>query len=188
MENAPHEEQYVNLAFTNKKNFCLGLLMLFLMVFPCSIIGPLTISLPAKDVFVQTAWRNQGCAFAGVPLLALMYVLKPSEMNFARDFSREVLVKNFVSSFFLFCWNTGLILGCSMTITSHADIMYSSSGVYILLVSLITCKPVHFLEIFGYAMYGFGVYFMFTDPLASKTGMDGQSYLGDLYAFLGAGC
>lgn len=65
--------------------------------------------------------------------------------------------------------------------------MYSSSGVYILFISLITCQPVHILELFGYFMYFVGVYFMFTDPHATKTGMDGQSYLGDLLAFIGAG-
>ena len=48
------------LGFTNRTNFMIGCLMLFLMVVPCSIIGPLTINLAAKDAFVQTSWRYQG--------------------------------------------------------------------------------------------------------------------------------
>jgi len=108
-------------------------------------------------------------------------------MSFKKDFQPHILFKNFISAGCLFAWTTGLIIGCSMTVTSHALIMYSSSGVYILMITLITCQTVHILEIFGYAMYLVGVYFMFTDESATKVGMGGQSYLGDLYAFLGAG-
>ena len=64
--------------------------------------------------------------------------------------------------------------------------MYSSTGVYILLLSLVTCKPVHKLEIFGYIFYGIGVILMITDPFATKFGKR-PSYLGDLIPFLGAG-
>ena len=74
-----------------------------------------------------------------------------------------------------------------MTLTSHADIMYSSGGVYLLLASLLLCQPVHMLEILGYSLYAIGVYMLFTDPFATKTGMEGQSILGDVYAFAGAG-
>ena len=37
-------------------------------------------------------------------------------------------------------------------------------------------------------MYAVGVYFMFTDPQARKLNSDSQSYIGDIYAFAGAGC
>lgn len=46
----------------------------------------------------------------------------------------------------------------------------------------------HKLEYLGYLFYAVGVYLMFTDPEATKAGMDGQSYAGDIYAFAGAGC
>lgn len=120
-------------------------------------------------------------------MLAL-YAYKGSSMSIRKDFSKEKLIRSAVNSFFIYLWNLGFILGCSLTITSHADVMYSSSGVYLLLFAVVTCKVVHKLEYLGYALYAFGVYMMFTDPSATKTGMDGQSYWGDLYAFLGAGC
>ena len=87
----------------------------------------------------------------------------------------------------MFLWVTGFILGWSLTLTSHADIMYWSGGVFIFFASIVTWKSVHKLEIWGYLLYFIGVYFMFTDSFAMKTGMDRQSYLGDLVAFIGAG-
>mmetsp|Transcript_9514 Transcript_9514/g.10673 ORF Transcript_9514/g.10673 Transcript_9514/m.10673 type:complete len:198 (-) Transcript_9514:188-781(-) len=65
--------------------------------------------------------------------------------------------------------------------------MYCSSGVWIFLASVVSCSKIHKFEVAGYALYALGVFFMFTDPFATKTGMDGQSYWGDLLPFLGAG-
>jgi len=39
-----------------------GIIMLFLMVVPTSIIGPLTIGLPASNTFIKASWRVQGVA------------------------------------------------------------------------------------------------------------------------------
>jgi len=114
-------------------------------------------------------------------------VLKGKELNLAHDFQPRILFRNFISAICLFSWTTGLILGCSLTVTSHADIMYSSSGVYILMATLITCQSVHILELVGYFMYFIGVYIMLIDESAFKTGINGHSYLGDMYAFIGAG-
>lgn len=63
----------VKLAFTSKENFIIGCLMLFLMVVPSSVIGPLTVGLPANDVFVQASWRFQGCTLVVVPVMFLTY-------------------------------------------------------------------------------------------------------------------
>lgn len=60
IENSNLPEPDVKLAFTSTKNFMIGCFMLFLMVVPSSIIGPMTISLPAKNVYVQATWRYQG--------------------------------------------------------------------------------------------------------------------------------
>lgn len=177
-----------NLAFKNKTNFAIGCLMLLLMVVPCSIIGPMTISLPAKNVYVQATWRYQGCTFLAVPLMLGLYHYKGSAMDIRRDFAPSKLLRSAVNSFFIYLWNLGFILGCSLTLTAHADIMYSSGGVYLIMIAVVTCKSVHQLEYAGYVLYALGVYLMFTDVQATKTGMNGQSYVGDLYAFLGAGC
>jgi hypothetical protein len=176
------------LAYSSTNNFLIGCFMLFLMVVPSSIIGPMTISLPAKNVFVQASWRFLGWTFLAIPLMIILYLYKGDELSFRKDFALKNLYKSVVNAFLLFMWNLGFILGCSLTITSHADIMYSSGGVYLILIAIVTGRYVHRLEYFGYGLYLFGVYLMFTDPSATKSNMDGQSYLGDLYAFLGAGC
>ena len=175
------------LAFTSPMNFWIGILMLFLMIVPCSIIGPLTVGLPAHDAYVKGSWRFQGCTILSVLILTIMYMLKWENLNYERDFSFQVLLRHSYLSIFTLSWATGYALGCSFTITSHADIMYWSSGVWIFLVTILIWGTIHKFEIYGYLLYLIGVIFMFVDPFASKTWMDGQSYLGDLYAFLGAG-
>ena len=103
-----------------------------------------------------------------------------------KDLLFNVIITQFYQSFFMFIWVAGFIVGWSLTITSHADIMYWSSGVYIFAATALTWGTIHNLEIFWYILYLIGVCFMFNDPHASKIGMDSQSYLGDLIAFLGA--
>jgi len=116
-----------------------------------------------------------------------MYALKFKGIDFKKDFSLKTLWANAKLAFCLNLWTLGYILGCSLTITSHADIMCCSSGVWIFFASVVLCSKIHKFEIAGYALYALGVFFMFTDPFATKTGMDGQSYWGDLLPFLGAG-
>ena len=66
--------------------------------------------------------------------------------------------------------------------------MYSSGGFYLFVISIVTFQVVHKFEYIGYLMYAVGVYFMFTDPQARKLNSESQSYIGDIYAFAGAGC
>jgi hypothetical protein len=80
-----------------------------------------------------------------------------------------------------------LVIGCSKTVTSHAQILYCSTGVYILLISLVTCKAVHRFEIYGYIIYIVGLTVTLSDPLAKKHGGESQSLKGCLIAFMGAG-
>mmetsp|Transcript_5761 Transcript_5761/g.6757 ORF Transcript_5761/g.6757 Transcript_5761/m.6757 type:complete len:150 (-) Transcript_5761:89-538(-) len=120
-------------------------------------------------------------------ILYVMYSLNYEGYNFRKDFSTKNILKAGLLSFFMNLWMLGYIIGCSMTVTSHADIMYCSSGVWIFFITILIGGVVHRLEVIGYVLYFLGTYFMFTDHTATKTGMDGQSYLGDLYAFLGAG-
>lgn len=45
----------------------------------------------------------------------------------------------------------------------------------------------HKFEIIGYVVFGFGVYLMFTDPFAVKSGGGGDRLWGNLIPFIGAG-
>ena len=187
LENSNRCEPEVMLGFTNKTNFLVGCFMLVLMAVPGALIGPMTIYLPSSNVYVQASWRFQGWTILAIILSLLLYLYKGKEMSIKNDFSVEKMKKSSINSFLIFIWNIGFILGCSLTLTSHADIMYSSAGVYLFLYAVITLQMVHKFEYIGYGMYAIGVYLMFTDPFATKTNMEGQSYIGDLYAFGGAG-
>lgn len=112
--------------------------MLFLMVVPCSIIGPMTITLPSQNVYVQATWRFQGCTLLAIPLMLALYAYKGNEMSIKRDFSVKSLKRSIVNSFFIYIWNMGFILGCSLTVTAHADIMYSSGGVYLMAIAILS--------------------------------------------------
>lgn len=89
-------------------------------------------------------------------------------------------------SFFLFMWVLGLVLGCKYTLTAHADVLYCSNGVFILLIAILTCQYVHKFEIGGYLIYGVGVLIMLSDPLATKTGEGTNKMLGNFLAIGGA--
>lgn len=88
---------------------------------------------------------------------------------------------------FEFIWYICLMISISMTVVSHAYVMYSSTGVYMFLISVIIGAGAHKLEYFGYAIYAVGVFLMFTDPFAvKKDGSSSNLLLGDLISFLGA--
>ena len=78
------------------------------------------------------------------------------------------------------------MVGISMTITSHAMVMYSSTGIYMFAFGLIIGNSMHKLEYLGVTMYLVGVFLMLTDPFAVKIGAEGNQYVGDLIAFIGA--
>mmetsp|Transcript_5961 Transcript_5961/g.5120 ORF Transcript_5961/g.5120 Transcript_5961/m.5120 type:complete len:118 (+) Transcript_5961:409-762(+) len=103
--------------------------------------------------------------------------------KFLIDFSPKTLATNALMGFLLFSWVLGLILGCAMTLTAHADVLFSSSGVYILFFAIITCQYVHKYEIFGYLIFAIGVLIMLTDPFAMKEGENNDKFLGDLISF-----
>lgn len=74
-----------------------------------------------------------------------------------------------------------------MTVTAHAHVLFSSTGVYILLISLITFRPVHKFEILGYMIFAIGIFITITDPVARKAEGGTHPIMGDLIAFIGAG-
>lgn len=111
--------------------------------------GPLTLSIPAVNPYVASIWRAQGSFVFILPITIYMYTTN-KKMNFWEDVKPEKLLRSFVTSFFMLVWIMGLIIGCSMTVTSHAHVLFSSTGLYILFISLVTCKAVHSSELVGY--------------------------------------
>jgi hypothetical protein len=103
------------------------------------------------------------------------------------DLHPRKLLRSFITAFFMFGWVVGLILGCSKTVASHAHVLYSSTGVYIIVFSLITCKIVHRFEILGYMIFVIGLFITLSDPLAQKQGDNSQHALGNIIAFVGTG-
>ncbi|CAI2367963.1 unnamed protein product [Moneuplotes crassus] len=103
-----------------------------------------------------------------------------------KDSSPRNLVSTSLMSFFMFMWVFGLVIGCKYTLTAHADVLYCSSGVFILLISILTCRYVNKFEVIGYIVYGVGVAIMLSDPLATKAEGTTNKLLGNLFAFSGA--
>jgi len=183
----PLEENDVKLAFTSTKNLIIGILILLCYVINGAMVGPITVNLPAKNPLVKGLWRTQGNTIISIPIMLALYVWKRKEMNFKRDHSFKMILNSSITSFFDFIWYVSLIVACSMTVTSHAMVMYSSTGVYMMAFILITGGIIHKFEYYGYALFFIGVFLMLTDPYAVKIGGTGNQYLGDLIGFLGAG-
>jgi drug/metabolite transporter (DMT)-like permease len=74
-----------------------------------------------------------------------------------------------------------------MTVSSHAQVLSSSTGVYVLLISLITCRIVHKFEVIGYVIALFGVIIMLSDPFAMKQAGKTNYLLGNVISLTGAG-
>lgn len=99
------------LAFTSAKNFFLGVLILFSMAISCSLIGPLTLSLPAKTPLVKSVWRTQGNAIVSVVLMFINYAVNKNTMSFVKDHSGLMLLNSAKIAFFSFLWHTLFIVG-----------------------------------------------------------------------------
>ena len=125
------------------------ILILIITLISQSIIGPLTIGLPAKNIYVKAVWRVQGCAIANLIIVFLMYLFAPSSHSFKSDFSISNLGSAAVLALFLTAWATAYVIGCLLTVTSHADVMYSSSYVWIFATTVLMCGVVDKFEIYG---------------------------------------
>jgi len=186
-EYANEEKEDIKLAFTSPKNFIIGIMWLLAAIVPCAMIGPLLLSLPTKTPFTSMTWRTQGSALTMIFVIAFYYFKNRKTVSFWRDNTLANVSKSAGISLMLFVWNLGLVIGCSMTLGSHADVLYSSTGVYILIISICTFQYVHKFEIFGYSVFIIGVLIMLTDPLATKIG-GGNKLLGDLISIATALC
>ncbi|CAI2369841.1 unnamed protein product [Moneuplotes crassus] len=193
----------LRLAYTSKKNFLIGAFWLLACILSTSTTGPIVLMIPAKSTYVSISWRSQ-CSCLIMALWSITGYIRysrrePSDNYDAceslglttwekikKDSSPQNLFSTSLMSFFLFIWILGLVLGCKYTLTAHADVLYCSNGVFILLIALLTCQYVHKYEIGGYLVYGVGVLIMLSDPLATKTGEGTNKMLGNFLAISGA--
>jgi len=100
-------------------------------------------------------------------------------MNFFDDHRPAKLLRSAFSSIFYFAWTSGLIIGNSMSISVQSYILFGSTGVYILIFSLLTCRLVHRYEVIGYSVFLAGLALMLTDPFAHKKDGADQAWLGN---------
>ncbi|CAI2371622.1 unnamed protein product [Moneuplotes crassus] len=193
------QDQNNNAAFDSPRNFVFGCIWLFTCVFTCAIIGPMVLAIPCKGAYVSTTWRTQGAIFSiGIYLvyhycsLDSVNISNKNEGNqneasklkaIKTDFSITNQGKSAVMAALLFVWVFGFIVGCKYTLASHADVLYSSCGVYLLIISVMACQYVHKYEFIGYFIYSIGVLIMVTDPFALKKDESQNKAFGDIIAF-----
>jgi hypothetical protein len=67
--------QETALAFTSVRNFVIGLIWIVISVVSCSTTGPLTLSIPAIDPYIASAWRTQASFVFILPII--MYMNNP---------------------------------------------------------------------------------------------------------------
>jgi len=183
------KKQDLKPAFQSRRNFIIGSFWLVCTITSSALIGPLVLNFPAKSAYVAMSWRTQSSIFLSFFILLYHYCSKEPGLklkSFLNDHHPKCLLQSAFMAFPLFSWVAGLILGCSLTLTSHADVLFSSPGVFILLFALLSCQYVHKYEIFGYLIFSVGVLIMLTDPYAQKKGDNQNKILGDLVSFLTA--
>ena len=174
-----------NLAFKSAKNFMVGVTFLAMMVLCNSLITPIALLLDADNVFIKICWRGQGTFFLSLILSIIGYVTTKGATNPIKDIWNNL--GHLAKPGILMCfWNFAYIYGGSMTVTSHAAILYSSCCVYMLLFALITGQNVPTLCKMALAFYVSGGYLMISDPSAAKVGAEGSTILGDVICFAGA--
>ena len=156
----PFEPEDVKLAFTSTFNMWIGILLMIIYLLPGAAIGPVTMSLQPKSPLIKALWRTQANLLMTLPLYFGMYLWSRKEMSIKRDHSFKMLLNSAITSIFDFFWYIGWMVGISMTITSHALVMYSSTNVYMFVFAIITGAGAHRFEYFGYGLFGVGVFLM----------------------------
>ncbi|CAI2368228.1 unnamed protein product [Moneuplotes crassus] len=201
--NSDDRSENLNLAFRSKKDFAIGAFWLVVCILSSATIGPVVLMVPAKSTYASISWRSQGSCLI-MAVWSIVSYIRYSKQKINRSFDatesqrlttwekikKDSSPRNLVStgfmSFFLFVWVFGLVLGCKYTLTAHADVLFCSNGVFILLIALLTCQYVHKYEIVGYIIYGVGVTIMLSDPNATKTEEGMNKSLGNIIALSGA--
>ena len=148
--------------------------------------GPLTISLPPENPLVKLVWRTQGGFLISIIISVFMYIRNSATMSFSNDTKSEYLIDSAIRSFLGFIWATGLILGWSMTVTSHAQITNNATGVYIIILSAFTWAKLSKYDLIGHGLWIIGAAIAILDPHAIKIGAENPSIIGALIPLIGA--
>ena len=175
------------LAKTNTTNLIIGIFLLLFVLISGALKAPLTLSLTADNIFVKLAWRAQGGLIIWIAISWYMYIRYSSTMSFIKDIGIQILVDSALKSLLGFIWKTAFFMGWSMTITSHAQIAFNATGIYILIFSLIVWSKINKFELAGHGLWIIGMILLMIDPYAIKVGSDKPSILGTLIVFIGAG-
>ena len=130
---------------------------------------------------------SRGTVYISLIIFTIMYFRDKTTMSFLTNFTRRDVFDSAIRSFFSFLWGTSFILGCSMTVTSHAQITYSATGIYIVALSFITWTRVSKYELIGHGFWVLGAALVIIDPRAIKTDSDKPSLIGAVIPFIGAG-
>ena len=168
-------------------NSIFGALLILMILIPGSIKGPMTLSLPSENPLIKLAWRTQGGLVISLAILAVMYFMDKTTMSLINNLTLRDVIDSVVRSFFSFIWGTSFILGCSMTITSHAQVTYNATGIYIVVLSMIVCSKVSKYELIGHGFWVIGAALIILDPRARKMDSDKPSLIGFVIPFIGAG-
>ena len=126
----PFEAEDVKLAFTSTANMWIGILLVLVYLLLGSATGPITLCIKAKSPLIKALWRTQANFIMTMPLYFGMYIWNKKDMSIRRDHTFKMILNSAITSIFDFFWYIGWIIGISMTITSHAFVMYSSTNVY----------------------------------------------------------
>ena len=108
-------------------------------------------------------------------------------MNFCHDLSPEILIESAIRSFLGFIWATGLVIGWSMAVTFHAQIMNNATGIYIILLSAITWAKQNKYDLIGYGIWIISATIVILDPLAIKMDSNEPSIIGAIISLIRAG-
>ena len=124
------------IAFESKIGFVKGSLLLVLMICCNSLVIPLTLQLKAKSAIMNSAWRMQGTTLITFFINLFIKVFKIANNDPFKDIYDNA-GKFIMAAIFATIWSMCGILGGSMTVTSHAVLLYNAMSIYIMLFSMI---------------------------------------------------
>ena len=126
------------------------------MVSGNSMFAPMSLSLKAKSAAMNNVWRVQGSIIILIICAIFQKTFRFIEYDpflFLYNNIKLFMISGFFSSIWMMCY----IIGASMTVTSHAVLLYTSLSVYLISYNLITCQFVHNLSKAGLVFVILGI-------------------------------
>ena len=144
-----------------------------------SLIGPVSNIVAPEDVFVKNIWR------AGI---LVVYLLIPSLIEFKykkkSDYASFFTCKNYgIFTAVYIChalWGLGIVYGGVNLIQTHAYVLNTSVGSFMLIFSFIACTKPILIEIVAFFIVLTGQIIMIADPHAERE--DGKQ--GSFFVYL----